>query len=666
MIIDINNDGEIQISEAENVRYLNVSSEDISSLTGIERFINLTELRCSSNDLNSLNLSSNTNLINIKCSYNDLTNLVIGNNTNLNYLSCRGNELTSLNLNNCTNLSVLKCRSNNLSSINLDNCINLTELECRSNNLTNLDLSDAVNLIELICYANSLAVLDLSNNINLTELHCSNNNLNIINTDNNPNLEKLLCGKNPLILLDLSNNPNLYKLYCSDDNFDHQSTMTSLDLSQNPNLTHLRFQDHYNVEHINLNNGNNDNIILTGTSQLMFTGLNNLQTVCVDELNTDLTNHIDGEVGQSVTFLENCSFYINGVVIIDTDNNGCDSNDITVNNVPIIADNGVKSFKTFTQNDGTYFISTNEGDYITTLILPSYWSYTPTEYTNTFTGFGDTFTADFCITPNQNINDISITLVPTSQASPGFDTSYRIVYKNIGTTQINGSVSLDFDETKLSFLNSSETIDSQTTNSLTFNYTALNPFETRIIDLEFNINTPTAAQPVNNGDILNFTTTVTPISGDYTPDDNVFTLNQTVIGSYDPNDITCLEGDEVLLADTDKYLHYVVRFQNSGTASAINIVVKNILDAKLDWSTLQLETTSHNSRVAITNGNEIEFIFENINLPDENTNESGSHGFIAYKIKPKANVAIGDVISNEADIFLIIMSLLKQTQQQLQ
>ena len=212
-------------------------------------------------------------------------------------------------------------------------------------------------------------------------------------------------------------------------------------------------------------------------------------------------------------------------------------------------------------------------------------------------------------------------------------------------------ITLEFDETKLNFLSTSEAVNTQTSNSLTFNYAALNPFETRTINLTFNVNSPTDTQPVNNGDTLAFTATINPITGDYTADDNVFNLNQTVVGSYDPNDITCLEGNQILLADTNKYLHYVIRFQNTGTASAINVVVKNILDDKLDWSTIQLESSSHDNRVAIKNGNEIEFIFENINLPDNTTDEPNSHGFIAYKIKPKSDVVVGDVISNKADIF---------------
>jgi len=47
----------------------------------------------------------------------------------------------------------------------------------------------------------------------------------------------------------------------------------------------------------------------------------------------------------------------------------------------------------------------------------------------------------------------------------------------------------------------------------------------------------------------------------------------------------------------------------------------------------------------------VKFIFDNINLPDENSNEEGSIGYIAFKIKPKVDVIVGDIISGVADIY---------------
>jgi len=80
------------------------------------------------------------------------------------------------------------------------------------------------------------------------------------------------------------------------------------------------------------------------------------------------------------------------------------------------------------------------------------------------------------------------------------------------------------------------------------------------------------------------------------------------------------------------------------------VVVKNTLDDNLDWTTLQIENISHSNRIDVKNGNEIVFNFESIYLPDSTTDEPNSHGYIAYKIKPKENISIGNIVQNSADI----------------
>ena len=341
---------------------------------------------------------------------------------------------------------------------------------------------------------------------------------------------------------------------------------------------------------------------------------------------------------------------INGSISFDIFSNGCNSNDDLAIDVLVSSTNGNNNFASFSQTNGNYQIAVNEGDFTTQIQnLPDYYMSNPISQISNFVGIGNTDTVDFCIEPIGTINDLNIATYPSlDDPRPGFDTTYQLVYKNIGTTQLSGSVSFEFDDAKLQFLNASETVTSQTANTLNFDFTDLNPFETRTIDLEFNVFAPPTT---NIDDVLLSTATITPISGDETQEDNVFELEQTVVGSYDPNDITVLEGDEIFIEDADKYLHYLIRFQNTGTASAINVNVEHVLDDNLDWTTMQLESLSHTGRVKIENQTDVSFIFNNINLPDSTNDEPNSHGFIAFKIKPKSNVQVGDIISGVADIY---------------
>lgn len=342
---------------------------------------------------------------------------------------------------------------------------------------------------------------------------------------------------------------------------------------------------------------------------------------------------------------------VHGKVLIDADANGCTDADLKGSNLMIISDNGSHSFATFTAENGTYTMPSDAGNFTTAITsqLPDYFVATPASHTFNFSGMGNTQTADFCVAPVGVVNDLEVGLYPSlNNPRPGFETHYRIVYRNKGTAVSNGSIHFEYNNNKLSLVTASPFVSSQTANTLTFDFANLNPFETRTINLHFSVMTPPTT---NINDVLVSTVTANPVSGDQTEADNTHTLNQTVIGSYDPNDINCLEGNQVLIANVDKYLHYVIRFQNTGTASAINVKVANTLDSKLDWTTMQLESMSHSGRVAINDGREVTFNFNNINLPDSTSDEPQSHGFIAYKIKPMNNVVVGNIVNNTAEIF---------------
>lgn len=339
---------------------------------------------------------------------------------------------------------------------------------------------------------------------------------------------------------------------------------------------------------------------------------------------------------------------ITGTALFDTDGDGCDASDIPMPHVRVESDNGTFTFATFTNASGDFTQYTDEGTYETSLVgLPFYYTTTPGTHTSEFIGEGGTDNVDFCISSSETVRDVVINIIPSGEVRPGFDVSYKIIYSNTGTTVLDGNVTFEYDDSKLEFISASETHDFMP-GILSFDYTSLTPLEERTIDLDFTIFAPPTTEI---GDVLSFIATANPITDDSTPEDNVLNFNQTLIGSYDPNDIHVLEGNQVKYSRRNQYLHYLIRFQNMGTADAINIVVLNKLDANLDWDTLQLEQMSHEGRVAIFNGNQIEFIFEDIHLPDNTTDEPGSHGFIAYKIKPKSDIEIGDIISNQAHIF---------------
>jgi uncharacterized repeat protein (TIGR01451 family) len=126
----------------------------------------------------------------------------------------------------------------------------------------------------------------------------------------------------------------------------------------------------------------------------------------------------------------------------------------------------------------------------------------------------------------------------------------------------------------------------------------------------------------------------------------------TVIGSFDPNDKSVRPIGQNGVGDVkhDTRLHYHINFQNTGTASAINVFVQDVLNANLDANSYVFEGASHTCITKIIDGT-ITWQFYNINLPDSNSNEPLSHGWVEFSMLPKQGLPDGTVISNEAAIY---------------
>ncbi|MEL0643111.1 BspA family leucine-rich repeat surface protein [Olleya sp. Ti.3.14] len=343
----------------------------------------------------------------------------------------------------------------------------------------------------------------------------------------------------------------------------------------------------------------------------------------------------------------NCN-NISGTVLYDQDVNGCDSGDVLTNEFIVNAINSVGSYSGVLQNGNYNFAVVGSAYDVSLLNLPEYFSASPQSTTVTF-DTSSTEQIDFCLTSNQTVEDLNITLLPITNARPGFEASYKLVVKNIGTQTVNNiNASLNFDDTKQSFVSSLPEQNAVSLNSLDFLITSLMPFQKQ----EINIIMETFSPPtVNDGDVINFTATVLPNITDYTPSDNIFNLEQIAVNAFDPNDKRVLQGNTITIDQVDEYLDYIIRFQNTGSANATFVRIEDKLDVELDWSTFEVISSSHTYDVKITNGSEVEFLFSNINLPYQGIDDAGSNGFIVYKIKPKSTIAIGDFISGEADIY---------------
>ncbi|MCB0456941.1 MAG: T9SS type A sorting domain-containing protein [Flavobacteriaceae bacterium] len=370
-----------------------------------------------------------------------------------------------------------------------------------------------------------------------------------------------------------------------------------------------------------------------------------------------LYNFNNNAIGcNSRTEVENgCNYNYNAVqgnIYYDFDNNNCTNEDYDVSNILITLESTNTLYYFIPDENGRYVGFTGEEGihtcYVNTASLPLNYTANPESVEIDFEGLGNLAEADFCLTATEIFNNLKITVIPINEARPGLDSHYQIIYENVGTTVLSGDLSLQFDDVRQQFIGATPSETSISGNSIIWNYEDLLPFQSRTIDVSFNNFPP----PINeSGDILIFTATINPIVDDINPEDNEYILEQEMVNSQDPNDKIVNQGAEIYEAEVGEYLDYIVRFQNVGTASAINVRVEDMLSNNLDWNTFRILSASHEYRVEIKEGNEVDFVFEDINLPSVNDDPEGSNGFIAFQLKSKSTLQVGDTIENEANIY---------------
>ncbi|HMQ46193.1 MAG TPA: T9SS type A sorting domain-containing protein [Saprospiraceae bacterium] len=125
------------------------------------------------------------------------------------------------------------------------------------------------------------------------------------------------------------------------------------------------------------------------------------------------------------------------------------------------------------------------------------------------------------------------------------------------------------------------------------------------------------------------------------------------IGAYDPNDKQAFPmgygADHFIKPHTS--LEYLIRFQNTGTDTAFNVVIRDTLSALLNPASVQPGAASHPYRWTLSEANVLHFYFDNIMLPDSNANEAASHGFVSFRIDQQPEVDLGSRIFNNAAIY---------------
>lgn len=348
---------------------------------------------------------------------------------------------------------------------------------------------------------------------------------------------------------------------------------------------------------------------------------------------------------------QNSGVTISGFIYLDANNNGVkDPGEGPVAYQSVI----VGGYYAYTDQSGYYVINMPAGNYA--LSCTPYSPYTgatvsPASISLNATTVGATYSNNnFGIYVQPGVN-LEISIGQISTVAPGFPAYYWVDVCNVGTVTTGGVASMYYDPNLLfTYASPTQTSHNTSAHTLSFNVPTLVPGDCQGYYVSFTLPTSVAL----GTPVFNLVTVTSLINPDINLANNRDTLHQIVTGSWDPNNklangtFTHPEtSTKYILPNTE--LEYTVNFQNTGTAPAVNVIIKDELQANIDLNSFKMLGASHNCQV-VRDGNKLNFKFSNIMLADSFHNEKESHGFVRFSVKPNT-AAIGTIVNNTAEIF---------------
>jgi len=584
---------------------LNLENSNISSLKGIEAFVNLYELRCAGNHLTHLDLSSNINMRNLYANNNQLRELYLHRNSQ--------------------SMSIVHCRNNNLLHLNLTSCGNIGSLETLGNP------------------AGLRVCLNIAGNPNFS--YYLYDNTTIMSEYCFP---KAVEGR---VYVDSNSN-------CTNDTLEQGLMNQLVEFSKWGAKTYFTTID---------NDGHYDAYLDTGTYTVNFVSPSNYWTPCLSNQTITISNSVVQtlDIGvEATTFCPYLEVDISAPFIrragggsnytISYCNRGTEVANNAYVEVDIDADLNVigTSIPVVSQLGSTYRFNIG----------------------NVGVGVCGSFTMNVVVTPAAIVEQTHCSeahIYPDSLCAINWqgarmdvtsecdNDSIEFTIRNLGAAMTTPSTYYVFEDNIMMRQGTFQLIGGGSVQVVQPVLTG----RTYRINVEQESGFPSAlGDPVassviegcdprsdgsfNTGFVTQFS------NGNSNP--SIARDCQENRASYDPNDKSAQPlGYDSTHHYINKYIaiDYKVRFQNTGTDTAFDVVILDTLSPYLDIGSLTMGASSHNYTWTIVNGNVLKVMFYDIKLPDSLVNEPLSHGFFRYRIEQAPNNPVGAVINNFAAIY---------------
>lgn len=300
---------------------------------------------------------------------------------------------------------------------------------------------------------------------------------------------------------------------------------------------------------------------------------------------------------------------------------------------------------TYTNHSGMYWFPAAPGMHTIGLPTVTGWNTTSAASVSVNVPAAGSLGNDFTLQAATIDHEVTATL-SNAPTRCGTAIAYWITVENNGNQVDDLNLSLDLDNIS-GYISASPAPVTNAAGLQSWQFTDVAPTHQRTVTLLVQL-----ADATYMGQIMHDELQITSVHGGSTVLTTVCQNDPVLECAFDPNDkqVTPVGAGDAHLTAMDALLTYTIRFQNTGTIPAIDVVIHDQLDTDLDPQSVHFVGASHPVHMMIDDNGAITFTFNGIMLPDSGSDLAGSQGYVRFNVRAFSGLPDLTPVDNHAEI----------------
>jgi hypothetical protein len=367
----------------------------------------------------------------------------------------------------------------------------------------------------------------------------------------------------------------------------------------------------------------------------------------IDDEDLDVLGPVDFVIIR-VDDLDSTAAYVNGLIFIDSNNNGLrDAGELNATQNISVINSVYAEYSVTSDLNGEFSLPANLGiQDIVGGALPSNWIYTTPNFQTIDIAFinQSTDTIYFGIAPAAAVNDLSISLNATNDAIAGNNVGFVIDLCNDGGIEGSGTM-LFIPDTSFTYV-SSEPAPIAVGDTLYYDVSSLQPGECMSFWITCNYDPEIDSQQNAFAHHAEIVTEQADVSPENNHDELYQQLNYNSVNhlTVEPS---CTMGQSAVIAGNP--LSYTISFQNTGTAIVHDVTIYCPVSPALDPTSFDIIGASGNA-ICNVEGSLFQITMNDLDLSPANTDPENSGGYVQFTFIPYDNLQPSDIIEMQAEI----------------